>query len=340
MAYQIRVKSVRLRSIVVLFGCLALPSFLVLIFLTYSVGASAQAAEQQASNFLPHNSTQKTFNIEFYYLGEYSHHASIAADNFADLLSQETGLDIHASIKTCEAKIVENLGAGTADLAPLNINAYVFGQDAHGIEAKLVNGYYGAYNTRGQLNIQASSGYTEVWDLQGKRFASSDPNSVSGYMLPYLLISNTTGMTPTEFFGEVNFVGDHSQVIKDVYNGAADCGGTYDDAKGSVTGENPDVLDVVSVLSYTEYLPNSPWAFRKELDGMVVQTLADGIIAVFGTPDGEKALKAILGSAFSGIESIEDSAYDPSRDLVSTFGLNMEECHDIYLPLVSEKTGQ
>lgn len=66
---------------------------------------------------------------------------------------------------------------------------------------------------------------------------------------------------------KTKFVGSHAQVIKDVYTGTTDCGSTYEDARGSVSGEYPDVLDVVSVLTYTDYMPQNPWVFRQGLDG-------------------------------------------------------------------------
>jgi len=243
-------------------------------------------------------------------------------------------LDIQATIQSCESYIVDNLGSGQSDLAPLSSVAYVLGHDKYGIEAELVNGASGNYAYRSQINVQTSRGYTDIWDLQGKQFTSTSPESITGFMLPYLLISETTGMTPTKFFGEVNFVGSHAQVIKDVYTGTTDCGSTYEDARGSVAGEYPDVLDVVSVLTYTEYMPQNPWAFRQGLDENLVLTLANGIITVAGTTDGVNALETIFEFDLTGIETTQDNTYDIVRDLVKVFGLHLELCNPIYLPIV------
>ena len=234
------------------------------------------------------------YDIEFYYNGEDPVSASIAAIEFASLLSQETGLNIQASIDACEASIVGHLGAGDADLAPLSHVAYIHGHETYNIEARLVNGRFGQDYFRSQINVPASGGFTDIWDLQNTRFVAPDPDSTSGYMVPYLLISETTGMTPTTFFSEVEFVGSHDQVIRDVYHGTADCGATFDDARDGVAGELPDVYDVVEVLTYSENIPNSPWAFRSGLDETVAQTLSDGIITVAGTPEGESALETIF----------------------------------------------
>jgi len=324
----------RLPGLVVIISSVILALLLVSVVLAGSSQASAQIMTYIVASQPPQTSSQSTINIEFYYSGDDPTGASTAADDFAELLSEETGFTIQADIQTCEANIVEHLGTGQADLAPLRGVAYVLGHDEYGIEAKLVNGVYGAYAYRSQINVPTASGYTDIWDLQGTRFASPDPASISGYMVPYLLITETTGMIPTVFFSEVNFVGGHPQVIREVYTGTADCGATFDDARSTVQSEYPDVLDVVSVLTYTEYVPNSPWAFRQGLDGDVVQILTDGILAVAGTTEGDNALETIFQSSLDGIGTTQDSAYDIFRDLVMTFGLQLEPCYTIYLPSV------
>ena len=275
--------------------------------------------------------------IEFFYNDAFPQTAAIAADNFAALLAKETGLEVEASINPCEAQIVGNLGAQTTDLATMSGGGYVKGNDYYGIQAKLVNGEFGAFEYRGQINVQASGGYTDIWGLQGKKYAASDPSSRSSYMFPYLLISDTTGMSMADFFSEVQFVGGQSQVIMDIYNGLANCGATFEDARVAVVGEYPDVYDVVEVLSYTEYIPNNPWVFRKGLNSSDVQKLTDGIITVAGKPDGEKALTAIFGSNWTGVDNILDSKYDVVRKVVKTFGLQLDNCYDIFLPYVNQK---
>jgi phosphonate transport system substrate-binding protein len=328
------------RHLGALVGGVILSLFLIWLFVSWGAQASAQFPARRGSLSPPRKSSQETIEIEFFYPGDDPTSASTAAVEFADLLSQETGLDIHAAIQSCEANIVEHFGAGQVDLSPLSPVAYVLGHDAYGVEARLVNGKFGAYAYRSQINVQAISGYTDIWDLQDTRFVFPSPDSVSGYMAPYLLILDSTGMTPSAFFGEVDFVGSHPQVIRDVYTGTADGGATYEDARASVEGEYPDVYDVVSVLTYSEYVPNDPWAFRQGLDGMVVQTLTNGIIAVAGMPDGENALETIFGYDLTGIGATQDSAYDITRDLVATFGLQLEVCHNIYLPIVLKNVGR
>jgi phosphonate transport system substrate-binding protein len=246
-----------------------------------------------------------------------------------------SGLDVQASTVPCEGRAVEHLGSGQADVAPLRASAYVHGRDSYGIDAELVNGRFGSFAYRGQINVQASAGYTDVWGLQNTDFAAPDAGSTSGYLAPYLLISQTTGMTLSQFFNDVSFSGDHNQVVRDVYNGVADCGASYEDARFAVLGELPDVLSVVSVLTYTEFIPNEPWAFRPGLDTEGVQALVDSIIFVADTPAGDTALDTIFEYDLDGITVTQDSTYDFVRDLVDAFGFDLTVCPPAaYLPLV------
>lgn len=324
---------------ILLGGTIVLSLFLVSLLLAWT----AQAANEIHTNGNPssriNDFSQETISIEFYYNGEDPVNASIAAVTFASLLTQETGLDIQGSIQDCEARIVRHLGAGDADLAPLSHISYVHGYETYGIEARLVNRRIWGWNSRSQINVPASGGFTDIWDLQNTQFVAPDPNSTSGYMVPYLLISETTGMTPETFFSEVVFVGSHQQVIRDVYYGTADCGTTFDDARDNVAGELPDVYDVVEILTYSENIPNRPWAFRSGLDETVVETLSDGIIAVYGTPLGKSSLETIFEYDLTGIGVTQDIAYDIWRDLVATFGLRMEDCYDIFLPVILRNSG-
>lgn len=334
MKYVVYSRLRRVSRLFYLILSVALAWFFVWLVLEGSAQASTHILPDKGASQPYLDSFDSDYHIEFAYFGDDFTLASSAAEDFAYLLSQETGLDVSASIQFCEGNLVQHLSSGRADLAPMSGLAYVYGHDRYGIEARLVNGLFGQYAFRGQIIVPTSANYTDIWDLQDARFAAPNSESTSGYMLPYLLISETTGMTPSEFFDEVDIVGGHNQVVVDVYNGTADCGATFEDARSSVQGDYPDVFDVVSVLTYTEYIYQDTWVFRQGLDETVAQTLADGIIAVAGSTAGENYLEIIFGYDLTGIGTVQDSAYDVTRDLVNTFGLELAPCHNIYLTSV------
>jgi phosphonate transport system substrate-binding protein len=329
------------RKLVIAIGVVVISFTLVILVLAYD-SKEANRVEVQSTEFVE---GQGDIMIEFVYRGTDLISATLAADEFGSLLSQETGITIEVNLRPCEILVIENIGSGQADVGVLSQPGYILGHEMNGMEAKLVNGRSGNFSFRGQFNIQASSGYTNLLDLQGTRYVAPGYGSMSSDMAPYILISETTGMTPTEFFSEVTFVGGHSQVIREVYSGTADVGTTYDDARGSVEDELPDVFSVVSVLTYTAPLPNEPWVFRSGLDAGTVLSLTNGIQAVFGTVEGENTLETIWGYDLTGIAPIQDSDYDIYRALDNAFGLGFEQslygvCYQIFTPIITKSPDQ
>lgn len=307
------------------------------LFLVWSAEASNQKTGHNSAQAKNSLSSPETIYIEFFYTGDNLSSAASAATDFADLLSQEAGETILATVSRCEAAIIENLGTGHVDLAALSLYGYAHGSNAYSIQAKLVNHRFGSPFYRSQINVPKSEGYSDIWDLQNKRFAMSIPGSTSGQFVPHFMILDATGMTPSEFFAETYFAGSHAQVIHDVYDGVTDCGATFQDARDGIDPvDYPNVKDVVGVLMVSDPIPNDPWAFRPGIDETLAQTLSDGIIAVAGTPQGQAALTTIFGSGFGGVETTQDSAYDIIRDIISEFDLELTPCLYNYLPIVTK----
>ena len=107
----------RQRKFVILASAVLVPLILLSVFLVWRAQASDQHIPQRDSLSRFKLSTQETINIEFFYSGDDFADAYSGAADFADLLSQETGLTIQASVQRCEADVVEHLGTGQADLA-------------------------------------------------------------------------------------------------------------------------------------------------------------------------------------------------------------------------------
>jgi phosphate/phosphite/phosphonate ABC transporter binding protein len=311
---------------------LVVVSIVIPIFLLVGILWIAGAAAQQPAQINPQPPANQTIKVEFAYMGSDLAGAAVAADEFASLLAVETGLDIQASISWCMADVAHHLGIGQVDVAPLSSFTYVKERDTYGFNAELAFVRFGYPYYGGQINVLTAKGYTDIWDLQNKSFAAPSPSSTSGYLLPYLLISDTTGMTPDQFFSEVTFSG-HSQVIRDVYSGTVDSGSTYNDARYALQGELPDVLSVVEVLTTTEFVPKDPWVFRDGLDPSTTHTLTTGIVAVAGTTEGQNALEPFIGSV-EGAAPVSDSQYDITQRLAETFGLSGPVCYRNYLPAI------
>ncbi|NNU80349.1 phosphonate ABC transporter substrate-binding protein [Halovulum dunhuangense] len=85
-------------------------------------------------------------------------------------------------------------------------------------------GYYSIIVTR------CDSGIKSLADLQGKVLAFADPDSTSGYAVPYYNLVEREGITPETYFAAVPFSGSHEAGVQAVANGTFDAAATYQDS--------------------------------------------------------------------------------------------------------------
>lgn len=261
-----------------------------------------------------------------------------AASNLAYLMTQETGLDVHVSIVYCAGAAVDLLGSGGADVGFLSSPTYVLAHDLYGVEVQLATVRFGQSWYRSEFLVRSDSDINSLPDLAGKNFAFSDPGSSSGYMYPAMHISKTIGVSYETFFSKTLFTGYHLDVVRAVYyedwEGTSIHGGAaFEDARSSLIDELPNVMDVVEVLTYTQSIPNDTVSTRAGLDPSLTDQVMSGLISVSQTPEGESVLMDLL--SIEGFEPVGDSAYDPVREVVTAFDIELDICWSFYLPVIT-----
>ncbi len=80
-------------------------------------------------------------------------------------------------------------------------------------------GYYSVVVTR------CEDGYTQLSDLEGKVLAFADPDSTSGYAVPYFNIAQE--VDPKTFFSAIPFSGSHEAGVAGVSQGTFDAAATW-----------------------------------------------------------------------------------------------------------------
>jgi phosphonate transport system substrate-binding protein len=81
-------------------------------------------------------------------------------------------------------------------------------------------GYYGV------IVVRCDSGLKTIDDLKGKTLAFADPDSTSGYNVPYYNLVQQ-GYEPETFFAGIPFSGSHEAGVVGVANGQFDAAATY-----------------------------------------------------------------------------------------------------------------
>ena len=253
----------------------------------------------------------------------------------ADLLATATGYKFQSFVATSYAGVIEAMGAGRADLAWLSTFAYVIAHQKYGVEVRLVTVRFGSPFYRAEIIAGSSSGINGLPDLRGKRFAFVDPASTSGYLFPVAGLKKA-GFDPQSFFGQTVFAGSHPNVVVAVYQGRADAGAVYEDARSDMQKQFPDVMQKLKVVWKSDPIPNDTVSFRKALPQDVKDRITLALLRFSQTSAGADALKSAYQiETLSDYQTLVtkygikvpnlDAFYNPVRDVATYAGVNLEQ---------------
>ncbi len=223
--------------------------------------------------------------------------ASNSAD-FLKFLEKETGLFFKTGIPTNYVAVVEAFGSKRADIGVMNSFGYIMANTKYGATAKLRVVRYGHDYYQGQIIAHVDSGITSIKDLDGKKFAFTDPSSTSGFMFPTKMLKDNN-VKP----GNTTFAIKHDNVVTMIYQKQVDAGATYysapskegkiRDARARVKTQFPDVEEKIKIITITEKIPNDPFVFRKDLPKDITTKFIAAVKKYIGTERGKKVFRSI-----------------------------------------------
>ena len=242
----------------------------------------------------------------------------------ADLLYEETGLNVDTSIATEYAGVIDGMCSDPpeAHVGSLATFSYLLANDRCGVEAELVAVRFGAPAYNGQLVTRADSGIRSIADLEGKTFCRPDPLSASGWVIPSLSMQ-AEGINPDKDLAEIVDAGSHDAVVAAVYDGDCDAGSTYVDARAILQDKYEDVRERVIVFHLTVDIPNEGVQFIPGMDEEMRRQIVDGLLAISQTEEGQDALDTAYG--WSGLEEHGDEFYEPFRQVLQASGVSIED---------------
>ncbi len=188
--------------------------------------------------------------------------------------------------------VIQALAANQIEIARLGSSAYAAAYTATdgGVVPTLTtlrqNGDTGYYSV---VVARCDSGIKSLEDAKGKVHAFADPDSTSGYTVPFYNMVTREGFEPKEFFGTVTFSGSHEAGVAGVVNGTFDTAATYQD--NDVDGiyqrmEAKGMIEPGQVCKIWESpeITSGPWTFRKNLPPELIE---DVTAAIEGFPEAD-----------------------------------------------------
>lgn len=257
------------------------------------------------------------------------------AQPIADYMSKEIGVPVVAQVPTSYAAVVEGMTSKTIDIAWVGALAYVAAHQKSGAEvvtksARCAPTYTASPPPAGCTPVptypsiivcNASSGVGELKDggdwsaLKGKRFAFGDSISTSSNLWPkYYLLRN--GINPDKDFSKVASISSQSAIALSVYNGTADCGAMFGDARQGGLKAAPDILSKTKVVFVApQAIPGDPQIVRSGLNPAQKEKVRKALEKLGHDPSMKKWLNDLYQIAST--EPAVDKDYDPVRTVVA-----------------------
>lgn len=137
-------------------------------------------------------------------------------------------------------------------------------------------GYYSVVLTR------CDSGIKNLEDAKGKIHAFADPDSTSGYAVPYFNMVEREGFIPEEHFKSVVFSGSHEAGVTGLVNGTFDTAATYQD--NDVSGiyqrmEDKGMIEpgLICKIWESPEITSGPWTFNGNLPADMIEEVTAAI---------------------------------------------------------------
>lgn len=240
-----------------------------------------------------------------------------ASQQVMEQLAAKTGLKVRPFVANDYNGVIEAMRSGKLDVAYLGPFSYVLASQLANAEAFAipVAKKSGKSSYQSIIITRKDKGPDSVAKLQGKTFAFVDPSSASGHLFPKAGLKGE-GVDTDKYFSRVIFSGSHDASILAVANGKVEAASVADPifqnaiAKGLVKGED------FQVIWRSQEIPESPMAWRKDLDAGTKQKVAAALAEIKGLPWGDRG-------ELNGFAATNDQAYDVVRQTAKALNLDL-----------------
>jgi len=153
----------------------------------------------------------------------------------------------------------------------------------------------------------------------GKTIAFPGETSTSGYIFPQVQLLNA-GITDDQY-DELFFGGSHDLAVTAVYNGDAEIGLSFDDARRSVREDFPDVGEKVIVFNISPRIANDVIAVRSELPDDLKDAIFQAMADYIATEEGEAVMEQLY--SWTGLiraDAATEASLEPIGDAIDLLG--------------------
>lgn len=241
----------------------------------------------------------------------------LSADKIAAYLTKELNRPVKSVTLSNYAAVTQALTAKTADIGWVGPLDYLIAHEQNGaypVTCSLRNGNVPGY--KAFIITRTDSNINTVADLKGHSFAFGDPTSTSSNLVPKGAMLKA-GLNPAKDLKSVD-ISNQSAIALAVYEGKADAGAIYDDARTNpeVIQAHPDIKDKTKIIFTSDLIPCDPQIVRKDLTKALAGQIRDSLLKYSNDPEGKTVLHDLF--TIDALGAISDTDYDGLRQTVKT----------------------
>ncbi|MFB6468657.1 phosphate/phosphite/phosphonate ABC transporter substrate-binding protein [Cytobacillus sp. Hz8] len=204
-------------------------------------------------------------------------------------LEKNLHLKIEVIQKQTYKEINDMLKNGKVDFAFICSLSYVIGMKEGYLEGVAVPEINGSTLYRSYTIVGKNSNYHNIKDLEGKKFAFTDPYSYSG-RLSLLMELHTLGKNPEQFFSHTYYTYSHDNSIKSVALGIVDGASVDGQLYESMKTTNPDLISQTKIIGFGEESGSPPFVSSKEVNQEIVNKVQAILFNLAETNEGKNIL--------------------------------------------------
>lgn len=165
--------------------------------------------------------------------------------------------------------------------------------------------------------LAGPAGLDSITKVKGAKVAVLGPGSPAGYIYPILALKNA-GLDTDSDIEQIPVTANDASVLA-VYNGDAEVGFSFWDARDIVAKDKPDVGQKVVVFALTDEIPNDGVALTKSLSPELQDKITAALADYSSTPEGSAVLTSIY--AITKLAPADPATLSVVADAATKLGL-------------------
>jgi phosphonate transport system substrate-binding protein len=199
------------------------------------------------------------------------------------------------------------------DFAIVCTYPFIRGEREFGMRALAVPLVKGEETYQSFIVVPKDSQATTLQDLAGKRFATADIISTTGWLFPAMTLIGE-GKDPNKFFGELVITGSHDMSLQAVIDGFVDGAGVHGIVYDLLVSEDPSIAQKVKVLAKSPPFGIPPIVIHPNLDPKLREAILSVLLKMHEDDQGKLILTKLQIDRFV---IPEEALFAPLRLAVS-----------------------